>query len=72
MALPTSYEQSIIRHETRFTPYFATAAPLGSYVRDGRFETGFCKPHYGLPAGTAGKPRLPVFLSAQLFTPYAG
>ncbi len=23
MALPTSYEQSIIRHETRFTPYFA-------------------------------------------------
>lgn len=29
MALPTSYEQSIIRHETRFTPYFTPGAMPG-------------------------------------------
>lgn len=40
MALPTSYEQSIIRHETRFTPYFAAR----SYAWDTYVQTDDLKP----------------------------
>ena len=40
MALPTSYEQSIIRHETRFTPHFAARG----YAWDTYVQTDDLKP----------------------------
>jgi len=45
MALPASYEQSIIRHETRFTPYFAARG----YVWDTYVQTDDLKPVFVNP-----------------------
>jgi len=45
MALPTSYEQSIIRHETRFTPYFAARG----YAWDTYVQTDDLKPVFVNP-----------------------
>ena len=45
MALPASYEQSIIRHETRFTPYFAARG----YAWDTYVQTDDLKPVFVNP-----------------------
>ena len=59
MELPTSYEQSIIRHETRFTPYFAARG----YAWDTYVQTDDLKPVFVNPIMAC--PRVPVFQTAQ-------
>ena len=72
MALPTSYEQSIIRHETRFTPYFAARGyAWDTYVQTDDLKPVFVNPIMACPRELLANRGCPFFKRRSLFTPYA-
>ena len=72
MALPASYEQSIIRHETRFTPYFAARGyAWDTYVQTDDLKPVFVNPIMACPRELLANRGCPFFKRRSLFTPYA-
>ena len=72
MELPTSYEQSIIRHETRFTPYFAARGyAWDTYVQTDDLKPIFVNPIMACPRELLANRGCPFFKRRSLFTPYA-
>ena len=72
MALPASYEQSVILHETRFTPYFAAKGYIwDTYVNTDDLCGVFVNPIMACPAELLQKRDCPFFKRRSLFTPYA-
>ena len=72
MALPTSYEQSIIRHETRFTPHFAARGyAWDTYVQTDDLKPVFVNPIMACPRELLANRGCPFFKRRSLFTPYA-
>ena len=63
MELPTSYEQSIIRHETRFTPYFAVRGyAWDTYVQTDDLKPVFVNPIMAWPTAGARFSNAAAFL----------
>ena len=72
MELPASYEQSIIRHETRFTPYFAARGySWDTYVQTDDLKDIFVNPIMACPKELLQDRGCPFFKRRSLFTPYA-
>ncbi|WP_455502241.1 rhamnan synthesis F family protein [Gemmiger sp.] len=72
MELPASYEQSVIRHETRFTPYFAAKGyTWDSYVNTDDVKAVFVNPIMACPKELLQNRGCPFFKRRSLFTPYA-
>jgi len=72
MALPASYEQSIIRHETRFTTYFAARGyAWDTYVQTDDLKPVFVNPIMACPRELLANRGCPFFKRRSLFTPYA-
>ena len=72
MKLPESYEQSIIRHETRFTPYFAAKGyTWDTYVDTDDLKEIFVNPIMACPQELLQNRGCPFFKRRSLFTPYA-
>ena len=72
MELPASYEQSVIRHETRFTPYFAAKGyTWDSYVNTDDLKAVFVNPIMACPKELLQNRGCPFFKRRSLFTPYA-
>lgn len=71
MPLPKSYEESIIRHETRFTPYFAAKGyTWDTYVQTEDMRGVFVNPIMACPRELLEKRGCPFFKRRSLFTPY--
>lgn len=71
MPLPESYEQSIIRHETRFTPYFAKKGyTWDTYVQTDDLRDIFVNPIMACPQELLENRGCPFFKRRSLFTPY--
>ena len=72
MPLPKSYEESVIRHETRFTPYFAAKGyTWDTYVQTEDMRGVFVNPIMACPRELLEKRGCPFFKRRSLFTPYA-
>lgn len=72
MRLPESYEQSVICHETRFTPYFAAKGyTWDSYVQTEDLKPIFINPIMACPKELLQNRGCPFFKRRSLFTPYA-
>lgn len=72
MKLPESYEQSVIRHETRFTPHFAAKGyAWDAYVNTDDLRAVFVNPIMACPAELLQHRGCPFFKRRSLFTPYA-
>lgn len=71
MPLPNSYEESVIRHETRFTPYFAAKGyTWDTYVQTEDMRGVFVNPIMACPRELLEKRGCPFFKRRSLFTPY--
>ena len=71
MPLPKSYEESVIRHETRFTPYFAAKGyTWDTYVQTEDMRGVFVNPIMACPRELLEKRGCPFFKRRSLFTPY--
>lgn len=71
MPLPKSYEESVIRHETRFTPYFAAKGyTWDTYVQTEDMRGVFINPIMACPRELLEKRGCPFFKRRSLFTPY--
>lgn len=71
MPLPESYEQSVIRHETRFTPYFAAKGyTWDTYVQTDDLKEIFVNPIMACPQELLQNRGCPFFKRRSLFTPY--
>lgn len=72
MPLPRSYEESVIRHETRFTDYFAEQGyRWDSYVQTEDLRAVFLNPIMACPRELIEKRGCPFFKRRSFFTPYA-
>lgn len=72
MKLPESYEQSVICHETRFTPYFAAKGYVwDTYVQTDDMKDVFVNPIMACPRELLQNRGCPFFKRRSLFTPYA-
>ncbi len=72
MPLPESYEQSIIRHETRFTPHFAAKGyTWDTYVQTDDLKEVFVNPIMACPKELLQNRGCPFFKRRSLFTPFA-
>lgn len=66
MALPASYEQSVILHETRFTPYFAAKGYIwDTYVNTDDLCGVFVNPIMACPVELLQKRDCPFFQAPQ-------
>lgn len=71
MCLPRSYEESVIRHETRFTSYFETRGfSWDSYVRTEDLKPVFVNPIMACPRELLEHRGCPFFKRRSFFTPY--
>ena len=69
--LPSRYEESVICHETRFTPYFAARGyRWDSYVDTGDLAAVFVNPIMACPAELIRSRGCPFFKRRSFFTPY--
>lgn len=71
MALPRSYEESVIRHETRFTHYFSERGyHWDTYVQTDDLKSLFINPIIACPRELLEHRRCPFFKRRSFFTPY--
>lgn len=71
MQLPQSYEQSVVRHETRFTAYFAKLGfRWDSYVQTQDLKELFVNPIMACPKLLIEQKGNPFFKRRSFFTPY--
>lgn len=71
MKLPRSYEESVIRHETRFTGYFAERGyRWDSYVQTDDLKPVFINPIMACPKELLEERCCPFFKRRSFFTPY--
>lgn len=71
MPLPRSYEESIIHHETRFTPYFARQGfSWDSYLDTEDLKQIFVNPIMACPRELIQNRGCPFFKRRSFFTPY--
>lgn len=71
MKLPCSYEESVIRHETRFTGYFAERGyRWDSYVQTDDLKQIFVNPIMACPKELLEERHCPFFKRRSFFTPY--
>lgn len=71
MPLPHSYEESIIHHETRFTPYFAKQGfAWDSYLNTEDLKPVFVNPIMACPRELIQHRGCPFFKRRSFFTPY--
>ena len=71
MQLPKSYEESIIRHETRFTAYFAAQGfAWDTYVQTEDLKPVFVNPIMACPRELIANRGCPFFKRRSFFTPY--
>lgn len=72
MPLPKSYEESVTRHETRFTAYFAERGFCwDSYVDTADLKEVFVNPIMACPRELIQNRGCPFFKRRSFFTPYA-
>lgn len=72
MQLPRSYEESVARHETRFTEYFlAQGFRWDSYVSTEDLSAAFVNPIMACPQELVAHRGCPFFKRRSLFTSYA-
>lgn len=72
MQLPASYEESVIRHETRFTAFFQERGfAWDSYVQTQDLKPVFVNPIMACPRELLEKRKCPFFKRRSFFTPYA-
>ena len=70
MPLPKSYEESVIRHETRFTPYFAAKGyTWDTYVQTEDMRGVFVNPIMACPRELLEKRGCPFSKLRSLFSP---
>lgn len=71
MLLPRSYEESVIRHETRFTKYFSDLGyTWDSYVDTEDLKSVFVNPIMACPRELLENRACPFFKRRSFFTPY--
>jgi len=71
MPLPRSYEESVARHETRFTAYFAEQGfTWDSYVDTRELANVFVNPIMACPRELVENRGCPFFKRRSFFTPY--
>ncbi len=71
MVLPRSYEESVIRHETRFTKYFSDLGyTWDSYVDTEDLKSVFVNPIMACPRELLENRACPFFKRRSFFTPY--
>lgn len=71
MRLPRSYEESVIRHETRFTSYFEELGfSWDSYVQTEDLKPVFVNPIMACPRELLEHRSCPFFKRRSFFTPY--
>ena len=71
MELPRSYEESVIRHETRFTRYFSELGyTWDSYVQTEDLKSVFVNPIMACPKELLENRGCPFFKRRSFFTPY--
>lgn len=71
MELPTSYEESVIRHETRFTSHFASLGfRWDSFVDTGDLAEIFVNPIMACPRELVANRGCPFFKRRSFFTPF--